>query len=135
MTFSSIRATPKSRLSSRPGSNTGQLRLMARNPKRASGRQQAAKRLMHNALKWMRSAKKCREAKQLGSHGAEAKLIPALTDAKVKLVALQGPPAPPYQRWLTKDALQSALKGRGGVNETQGIYEPSQRRRKAHCVA
>jgi hypothetical protein len=60
-------------------------------------------------------AKQCREAKHSGSHGAEAKLIPALTEAKVKLVALQGPPAPPYSRWLHKDALTAALKDRGVV--------------------
>lgn len=60
-------------------------------------------------------AKQCREAKNSGSPGAEAKFIPSLTDAKVRLVALQGPPAPPFSRWLSKDALTAALKARGVV--------------------
>ena len=57
-------------------------------------------------------AKQCREARQSGTLGAEAKLIPSLTAAKVRLVALQGPPSPPFSRWLSKDALKAALKKR-----------------------
>jgi hypothetical protein len=60
-------------------------------------------------------AKQCREARQSGTLGAEAKLIPSLTAAKVRLVALQGPPSPPFSRWLSKDALKAALKKRGVV--------------------
>ena len=60
-------------------------------------------------------AKQCRDARHSGSLGAEAKLIPSLTDAKVRLVVLQGPPAPPFSRWLSRDALTAALKQRGVV--------------------
>jgi hypothetical protein len=58
-------------------------------------------------------AAKCRDAKNSGSPGAEAKLIPDLTAAKVKLVALQGPPSPPISRWLSKEDLKAALAARG----------------------
>jgi hypothetical protein len=58
-------------------------------------------------------AAKCRDAKNSGSPGAEAKLIPSLTAEKVKLVALQGPPSPPISRWLSKEDLKAALAARG----------------------
>jgi hypothetical protein len=74
----------------------------------ASGAEIDAARAEVDAL-----AQKAREAKHSGSPGAEARIIPALTAAKVKLVALQGPPAPPYSRWLSKEDLKAALAARG----------------------
>jgi hypothetical protein len=58
-------------------------------------------------------AQKCRDAKHSGSPGAEARIIPDLTAAKVKLAVLQGPPAPPYSRWLSKEDLKAALAAKG----------------------
>jgi hypothetical protein len=74
----------------------------------ASGAEIDAQRGVVDAL-----AAKCRDAKNSGSPGAEAKLIPSLTAEKVKLVALQGPPCPPFSRWLSKEDLKAALAARG----------------------
>jgi hypothetical protein len=58
---------------------------------------------------------KAREAKYSGSASVEEAVIRDLRAAKVKVVALQGPPAPPFTRWLSKDDLTAALKKRGVV--------------------